>query len=83
MCVCMCVYVCVRVCVCVRILLTCYDLLIILLSQFPGDTALNRAMSGGHTEVVQYLLSQGAKVNTCYIHTYIRHYVTGLQKSTM
>ena len=47
-----------------------------------GDTALNRAMKGEHTEVVQYLLSQDAKVNTCTV-IYIQQYVTGLQKSTM
>ena len=32
---------------------------------------MNRAMKGGHAEVVKYLLSQGAKVNTylCKVHT--------------
>ena len=47
-----------------------------LLLQLVGDTALTRAMRGGHTEVVQYLLSQGAKVNTCNIHTTIYDWPT-------
>ena len=28
-------------------------------------TPLNRAMKGGHAEVVKFLLSQGAKVSAC------------------
>ena len=59
------------VCVCVYVVLTCCDLLIMLLLQFSNDIALNKAMRGGHTEVVQYLLSQGAEVSTCNIHTAI------------
>lgn len=46
------------------IVLTCYNLLIMLFLQLVGDNALNRALRGGHTEVVQYLVSQGAKVST-------------------
>ena len=53
---------------CMCTVLTCYDLLIMLLLQSCDDTALNKAMKGGHTEVVQYLLSQSAKVSTCNIH---------------
>ena len=43
--------------------------MIMLLLQFVSDSALNRAMSGGHMEVVHYLLSKGAKVNVCNIYT--------------
>ena len=38
---------------------------------YNSDTALNRAMKGGHAEVVKFLLSQGAKVSAYLgIHTY-------------
>ena len=37
------------------------------------DTALNRAMKGGHAQVVKFLLSQGTKVSS-YTQVYIQQY---------
>ena len=34
-----------------------------LLLQYDGDTPLNKAMKGGHAEVVKFLWSQGTKVS--------------------
>ena len=49
------------------VIVTCYNLLIVLLLQ-NGWTPLSCALEGGYTEVAKLLISKGAKVSN--LHTY-------------